>query len=283
MNTELKKTGFSLTEILIAIGILSIGMIFIAGVFPVGIHLTTIATERTIAAVVADEAFAKVRIYAEGDLGITTDNVVLSSLTQNTLMDFNNPTVFPATAAAAGNIDANDFAYPSDPCTNVSEKQYFWSALCRLTEKYDAVNNPNPPVQVTVFVCRRISPNMEYYQPAIGSGIVNWSSPVFDNRPAPVKIGVTVTSNNELTITNGKEITFINDGYTIVDDATGRIYRVLERYKSPNDNKILLDKDWNNKDWQGGTITLPSVWVVPPPVNGGRGPCIAVYQKVIRF
>ena len=25
------------------------------------------------------------------------------------------------------------------------------------------------------------------------------------------------------------------------------------------------------------------VWVVPPPIQGGRNPCIGVYQKVIRF
>ncbi|MFA5239604.1 MAG: prepilin-type N-terminal cleavage/methylation domain-containing protein [Phycisphaerae bacterium] len=287
MNTELKKTGFSLTEILIAIGILSVGMIFIAGVFPVGIHLTTIATERTIAAVTADEAFAKVRIYAEGDLGITTDNVVLSGLSLNTLMDFNSPAVFLATAATAGNIDADEFAYPSDPGINVSDKQYSWFALCRLTEVYPA--NPNPPVQVTVFVCRRISPNLQYYQPTIGfAGEIDWTMPLnLGNRPVPIKIAVTPVlvagHENELAIaySDAREIAFINDGYTIVDDATGRIYRVLERYKDDpgtagtrEDSTILLDRDW-----QGGT----NVWVVPPPVNGGLGPCIAVYQKIIRF
>ena len=62
-----KNRGFSLTEVLIAVGILAVGMIFIAGVFPAGIYLTTIATERTIAAVAADEAFAKIKIYAIGN------------------------------------------------------------------------------------------------------------------------------------------------------------------------------------------------------------------------
>ena len=51
-----------------AVGIMAVGMVFIAGVFPVGIHFTTIATERTIAAVVADEAFAKIKLYARGNL-----------------------------------------------------------------------------------------------------------------------------------------------------------------------------------------------------------------------
>src|SRR3989304_725254 len=55
--------GFSLTEVLLAMGTLAVGMLFIAGVFPVSIHFTTVASERTIAAAVADEAFAKIKLY----------------------------------------------------------------------------------------------------------------------------------------------------------------------------------------------------------------------------
>ena len=61
------NNGFSLIEVLLAVGIIAVGMLFIAGVFPVGIHFTTIASERTIAAVVADEAFAKIRLYGVAD------------------------------------------------------------------------------------------------------------------------------------------------------------------------------------------------------------------------
>ena len=63
MRRKRKNDGFSLTEVLMSVGILTVGLIFVAGVFPVGIHFATIATERTIAAVVADEAFAKIRLY----------------------------------------------------------------------------------------------------------------------------------------------------------------------------------------------------------------------------
>ena len=65
------RHGFSLTEVVIAIGLLAVGMLFIAGSFPVSVHFTTVATERTIAATVADEAFAKIKLY-----GIYDPNVV---------------------------------------------------------------------------------------------------------------------------------------------------------------------------------------------------------------
>jgi prepilin-type N-terminal cleavage/methylation domain-containing protein len=259
MNNKQKHSGFSLTEVLIAVGILSVGMIFIAGVFPAGIYLTTIATERTIAAVAADEAFAKIKIYATGD---PNRPINYGTLTENALAyDFND--IFPAIRDA----NCNELLYPSTG-TDDSAKQYCWSALCRRADPNDRL------VQITVFISRKTGPNLKYPAPPDGSsGTVDW--------PRPVKVNVSGTAgNNELTITGEK--TFINDGYTIVDDATGRIYRVLERYKNP-DNTILLDRDWDDKDWQGNTILLPKVWVVPPPVGGGRYPCIAVYQKVIRF
>jgi prepilin-type N-terminal cleavage/methylation domain-containing protein len=264
MNNEQKHSGFSLTEVLIAVGILSVGMIFIAGVFPAGIYLTTIATERTIAAVAADGAFAKIRIYAIGDPNqpIDLDKLSVSELRPDGTIDFND--ILPAMKDA----NCNEFLYPSTG-TDDSAKQYCWSALCRR-----AGSDPNRLVQVTVFVCRKTGPNLKYPAPPVGVGLVDW--------PTPVKVSVSQGSNaNELQISGGNEA-LINDGYTIVDNQTGRIYRVLERYKTPDD-RILLDRDWDDKDWQGNTILLPKVWVVPPPVGGGRYPCIAVYQKVIRF
>ncbi len=248
MNYKLRtKKGFSLIEVLLAIGTLAVGMIFVAGVFPVAIHFTTIATERTVAAVTADEAFAKIKLYGGIDLNW------ISNLSPTDCNDFND--LVPLTA--------DEFAYPST-YTN-SQKQYYWSALCRLIEVYNPVINPNPSVQVTVFVSRKI-----------GGGTVYWGGA--GDRPVAVQVDVGVPaigSADELVIESGKK-TFINDGYTIVDNKTGDIYRVLERYASPNDSIILLDRNW-----QGGSVG--SVWVVPPPAGGGRYPCVAVYQKVIRF
>jgi len=249
-----------------------VGMTFIAGVFPVAIHFTMIATERTIAAIAADEAFAKIRIYAIGDLIDDIDDIDPNELEENSLTAFDCPDVFLTTV----NIDPCEFAYPSDPDINISRKQYFWSALCRRTDTLSS------NVQVTVFVSRRTSSNLQYYQPEdICDGEVDWETPDTSDRPVPVRLEVSDGgSDNELRIENTIDgRTFIKDGYTIVDDATGRIYRVLERYPPPDEeDTILLDRDWDDD------IGSPEyVWVVPPPVGSGRYPCIEIYQKVIRF
>ncbi len=272
-----KNYGFSLTEVLLSVGTLAIGMIFVAGVFPVAIHFTTVATEQTVAAVVADEAFAKIRIYAIGDLDNSPtnddydpDEWSLEVKNGEALADFNNTDVFHAVE----DINSREFAYPSEPGIGISQKQYFWSALCGLTEEYDAAANPNPPVQVTVFVCRKVSPQLVYRAPNDG------------NSPIPVPVRINVRRGNrddELEITDAGERTFINDGCTIVDDRTGRLYRVLKRYPHPDDETILLDRDWDDEDWDGGPSDPEWIWVVPPPVGGGKNPCIAIYQRVIRF
>jgi len=236
------RSGFSLMEVLIAVGTLALGMLFIASVFPAGVYWTTVASERTISAVAADEAFAKIKLY-----GIPS--TVLSTMSDTNQVSLSGPGVYP---------DA-EYAYPSTP-TDPNSKRYWWSAIGR--REPNSLND----VQVTVFVSRKVG-SMTTYPGAASLG-------------RPIAVPVTVNNgirNDELAITGNK--TYINDGCTIVDSYNGQIYRVLERYPS-NDMVIRLDKDW-----QRGVIAPPYnvVWVVPPPVGGGRYPCIAVYQKVMRF
>ncbi|MCX5634326.1 MAG: type II secretion system protein [Planctomycetota bacterium] len=267
MNYELKNKGFSLTEVLMAIGIFSVAMIFIAGAFPVAIHFTTIASEQTIAAVVADEAFAKIRLYGVNPL----DPNMQSGRTIQ--VPFENVKVT--------DINPNEFAYPSDPAVDISQKQYYWSAICRRVG-----NIGSRDVQVTVFVSRKIGTGTTYYVRDDYANWTNWPGLVTVDYPAAVPVGVQAGGvNDEIVITDldlpidPHEETFVNDGYTIVEDSTGQVYRVLQRYGAPA-GTVQLDKVWN----ANGTYPLTTyVWVIPPPATGGRYPCVGVFQKVIRF
>jgi type II secretory pathway pseudopilin PulG len=241
MRNAQQHKGFSLVEVLLAVGTLAIGMIFIGGTFLTGIHFATISTERTIAAVAADEAFAKIRLYG---VNLTDPNLVVDQLTP---------------LEAINTIAAEEFAYPS--IISLASKQYYWSALCRKLGS----DPTSRLVQVTVFVSRKVGNNTTY--------------PGGAQRPVPIKVAVStvvgVGNENKLTINIAGEQSYISNGSTIADNQTGQLYRVLQRDPLVP-NVILLDKTW-----QGAASG--SVWVVPPPEGGGRYPCKAIYQKVIRF
>jgi len=269
MRRRRKNEGFSLTEVLLSVGILTVGLIFVAGVFPVGIHFATIASERTIGAVVADEAFAKIRLYGVdvNDLTRWPGEPTQPLDINRTLacVDFNDVSAVP--------LHFSEFAYPSTG-VNISEKKFYWSALCRRKDPSTSL------VQVTVFVYRKIGGGKRYWERDLMT-----NEPLQTAFPKPIKVAVTSLNPTELLIRdlapppsdNIDEASFINDDCTIVDDRTGQRFRVLERYISATDDDIiLLDGNWL---FNGERL----VWVVPPPAGGGRNPCIAIYQKEIQF
>jgi len=243
--------GFSLTEVLLAVAVLSVGMVFVAGTYAVGVYYTTVSAERTVAAVVADEAFAKIRLFG------LNPNDPNSDFRARRMVRYEDIRTASGLPAPLPNFDpAEECGYPSVP--TLGERQYWWSALCRgpLADS----RRGSQQIQVTVFVCRKVAGGSRF------EGAQPWPTPM------RVQIGPTTDPNSITVSVSGCE-RWISEGATIVDDASGRMYRVLKR----NGMDVWLDRPWQSSG-------LPNrVWVVPPPVDGGRDPCIAVYQKLMRF
>jgi Tfp pilus assembly protein PilV len=247
-----RQAGFSLTETLLAVATLAIGLVFIAGTFLTGVFFSTTSTERTVAAVVAEEALAKMRIYGldPNGSGLRTDGFVLYAPSQN--------------------MPAEEHLYPSTRLE--PQRQYSWAALCRRMSPGSSL------VQCVVFVSRQTADATYWVRQSGASGPQLGTASL----PQPVRVNLiqgAVPANPEvMTLQDAvpsdgiDELAFVNDGSILVDDSTGQVYRVLERYGTPPD-KIRLDRAWS-----GG-----SAWVVPPATSGGRNPVVAVYQDVIRF
>lgn len=261
MKGNTRYNGFSLMETLLAVGTLAIGLTFIAGTFLTGIYFSTVSTERTIAAVAAEEAFAKLRLFR------LAPN---ASLTTGTFVPYEQLTPLPAQKLAQESL------YPSTLMEDTGQ-QYSWAALCR------KVSDSSDLVQCTVFVSRATGSRSTYWVRQSG---VPWPQPLEpSDLPRPVRISVTqdaasagtdvISIVDAIPGDNINELAFVNDGAVLVHDNTGQIYRVLERSADQPD-KVRLDRPWG-----GGTAGY--VWVVPPATSGGRNPMIAVYQEVIKF
>ena len=258
MSRRSGHKGFSLTEVLLAAGILVIGFMLIAGTLPVGIKLTAMGTERTIGAVAADEAFAKVQLFGLRD-------------TPPWLEDPNFHCVdYASVSELILNPNSAEYSYPSTD-VRPDTKKYYWAAMC----KYNMADYGLDTFQVTVFVSRDTGLNTKYpYADYLGPlADVDYPRPV----PVPVDaMGVLTGMVDRIQVAAGFA-GLITDESILLDDRTGQIMRVLER--DPIDPTIirlddkLFDAAFGPRD----------VWVIPPAKGSGRYPGVGVYQRTISF
>jgi prepilin-type N-terminal cleavage/methylation domain-containing protein len=209
MKRLIRQKGFSLTEALLAAAILAVGLAMIAMVFPVGVKLASQSAERTIGAVAADEAFAKIQLFG--------------------LSEFANWPTDPNLAVELSKVCSIPDAereYPS--VLTPEEKRYCWSALCRRTE--------GNSVQITVFVCRTTA-----------AGGTNATAPV-PVKVAVQKIGTANRHLKVIPVLSGSpEYAFFGPGRAIIEDSTGQICIVSETKDLDNDQKpdLILQDDYN--------------------------------------
>ena len=254
--------GFTLTEVLIAAGILVLGFVLIAGTFPVGVKLTAMATERTIGLVAADEGLAKVGIY-----GVNLDGPAASGagamagtrrlITPGITVPFDYRIVDPNALAELTNtgrwltpgwtpseavlVQLNAYFeaqqwYPSAP--SPEEPKYCWTALCR------RLQSNGRQVQATVFVGRKTGASVPYPRWDAPTAPNAWSSYEY---PSPVAvrvrralvtatdpaagftdlIAIAVGGPGGYTADDAARLkNYFKEGATMLDSVTGRLMRV---------------------------------------------------------
>ena len=271
MNRRLKNKGFSLTEVLLAAGILVIGFTLIAGTLPVGIKLTAMGTERTIGAVAADEAFAKVQLF-----GLRNPTQANPWPADPNIHCVDYVGISHQSFLTSNNIEYN---YPSTDI-RPDVKKYHWAAMC----KYNMVDYGLDTFQVTVFVSRDTGLNTKYPYGDYGGifSLADYPRPV----PVPVDaMGVLTGMVDTIQVLTtgpadpmGRAIT---DESVLLDDRTGQIMRVLKRNRN-NPTIITLEAALFEVD-AAPPLVPRYVWVIPPAIGSGRYPGVGVYQRTISF
>lgn len=271
MNNSRRQFGFSLIEALLATGILGVGLVLIAMVFPVGVKLTGITAERTIGSIASNEAFAKIQLWGIRDYDQWTKINPTDDPFQM-CFDYRHVVNLPNPAQPLNFIDVQsdwpEFQYPSITIPAGQEPhKYHWSALCRAVDAQQ--------VQATVFVTRRAGEGLLYYTQAGGQDGL-W--------PSPVQVNVKMGGNSrELEVLTDTWFGFFGDNATIVANHDGRIYRVLE-YKAADTSPTIKNTLVLTEDWLPPLgLTSWTIWVVPPGVGSMRNPVISVVQKTLTF
>ena len=291
MLRRFKNKAFSLTEVLLAAGILAVGFMLVATTFPVGIKLTTVATERAVAAVATDEAVAKLKIYGVDPNKLAYDNLLpfgaggLVSSRYTVLASVLTPQEIEE-------LLVDESLYPSIETAdiNTEPQKYSWSALLKL--KSGTVD----AAQAVVFVSRKAGAGVRYPNPldplnanpfdpvTEPTGTLDWPEPIDIQReddltdPTAVKEIIINTADELLAkfVTDGSVIAFLVD---IDPDPVNvrweiELRQVLRR--EPFDaadtylRKLVLSESVDESQ-----LGL-SFWVIPVGLGSSRNPCVTV-------
>lgn len=300
-------------EVLIATGILAIGFVMIAMIFPAGIKLTSMAAEKTLGPAIAEEAAAKLRLAGLDLTQIAVQNTFYLFPGQRSvsgaqpqrhlgpqsekylydkLLDTNN-TFDPADPTADATVNANavrlytavaemflneEGIYPSLPADFYEQNagqslRYSWSAVYR---SRGTAGNPNQDIQAMLFISRT-SGNNRYY-----GVLYNASSGQYEELqdlrfPLPIPVNVTFIAA-EKKIEIPATVDFFSQ--TI---CRGFFRMGTEMVDDVNGRIYKVIEQKGNAFTITGDLSAVSsrVWVVPPAVGSQRNPCIGIYEAVL--
>jgi prepilin-type N-terminal cleavage/methylation domain-containing protein len=293
MKNNRHNKAFTLVEVMLAAAILVIGLMLVAGAFPVGIKLTAISTERVIGSVVAQEAAAKIQLFGKPNdpgqplYGFDFANIPIGSFADFANLDYPDVLPLPTPKMLFQDFDPAEFWYPSTADAS-QDKLYHWSALIKKDGPLSTTIN------AVVFVSRISNPAAQYLDPT------DFDVTIPQPKPIPVLFDVTASLTLDPTgktlILGGDDagttfdettlFSMISDGASLVTlspDAQGnnqiRILNVIDRQPdSPPQLEALILAD--------GIPFLQTVeyfWVIPSADGSSRNPCIAVYPQTFTF
>ncbi|AQQ09443.1 hypothetical protein L21SP3_01248 [Sedimentisphaera cyanobacteriorum] len=254
MRNRTNKKAFTLTEVLMSMGIFVIGMSLVASVFPLGISLTAKNAEKTIGSLAAEKFETDMKILAK-----------------------------PSTAAGFEDVFSNLSRDVSE--YRVKDEQG--------SSEYLIAPLLSPPAgqarRLLIVPCRKIFKNSLYrtndnkfsQNPDDWADYPNLIALPLDDEIDDARPGNLLKLHSSLasrTAPSWKEL-IVKEAIVIADN-TGNDYQIEDIFTEGADVYIRIDKFLEDSDRDN----ITTVWTVPPAANGGmRSPAISVYETVLNF
>ena len=279
-------SGFSLAEILIAIFVLSIGLIMIAAVFPVAAKWTAQDAQTSVAQVIAKNAVEQIKLQFLAGGGLPLNNPPAAPLTGYGpfAYAFGTPQPVPFGTAQSYSTSANFAPSALDPAPAAPTvapvappDSYYWSAVIVPAASGYAGVSPNSQVNnvytVYVFVFNKGEPGNTFAAPAY--------KPV---SPGPTLLPMQVSQNGYASglsfYPQLSEAPYSTAASAMpldslgVDVSTGSVFRLIT---DPATNAVVPT------GLAGGSVNGPGDYIIyAPPANGQTAsPLIYVYVTTV--
>jgi len=236
--------GFTLIEVLIAIGIFAIGLIAVASIFPVAILLQKQTVQEIEATHFGENARAIVAAkgFVSGSWSLIANdgNGVVEKMEELT-----------------GDDPMDDWSLADrsyNTLESTDERRVFWTPLC-----FDSDPSSDNAWQVFVFVVRS-ERDMSYGTPGSNAAIANSLDPAYV--PRVKRMNVTINGLNRFDFTNDPRV--LRPGERIVD-AAGTIYTIHEADDSGVEVDGAIPDDLDNNGTPDSTI---DIWYAAPASPG---------------
>lgn len=300
MNRIYKRnSGFSLTEVLIAAGILTVGFMLLLTLFPLGIQLTAKNTENTLAMLSIDEA-----VFNASEL-IKSELPRRQTVPTNRYIDFrslywldkdgddiiNDKVVDFISSNGEYELDYDPYLFLYPTAANILSEEKRYNTAMLIGQKNGSF------AELLIFACRRSS-ELAKFPRAIVSDFNDESN--LSDRPNLLSFDVDDTfayddpiPGNWIKISDDyKDVldevglsTFITAGTKIINNRTYLPYMygtVVTDVKSPyeDDNYyIVVDRNYSKATRR----SLNKIWFIPPALGSSSSSDVGFERRTIRI
>jgi hypothetical protein len=299
MRTYNRNSGFSLTEVLIAAGILTIGFMLLLTLFPLGLKLTAKHTEDTISMTAQDEVYLsaaellRTTPYSFNMASYYNDfrELYWDDKDTDEIIDDNIADFLADTGDFELEYDPFIFLYPSVSQLSSDEIKYNNAMLVHLLG--------NGYAELIVFTCRRIGPESRF--PATITADLNPMLNPQNLSDRPNLLSLDTDGSFTYDTVPGSWIK-ISDDHSDVLDAVGispfisieadivvnRSHRfdmygikVVDIMAPAEDGNyyVVADRNFSKPTRR----SFGKIWFVPPAVGAGRSAAVDVTRRTIRI